>query len=175
MSPLPKKAWSEISTDFADLPSGEHLLVVINDYSKFPEVEIVSSTSAQQVIPKRDRIFSSFGVPDTVRTDNGPPFNSREFADFTNYLGFKHRKVTPWPQANGEVERYMKTLKKVYRRQELYKFLRNYRATPHTTTGVPPATLLLADLFTLVFQNQSYLNNNLMSNSVLAIMMRKRK
>ena len=152
MSPLPKKAWSEISIDFADLPSGDHLLVVIDDYSRFPEVEIVSSTSAQQVIPKLDRIFSSFGVPDIVRTDNGPPFNSREFADFANYLGFKHRKVTPrWPQANGEVERYMKTLKKVYRaaiaeskpwKQELYKFLRNYRATPHTTTGVPPATLL---------------------------------
>ena len=152
MSPLPKKAWSEISIDFADLPSGEHLLVVIDDYSRFPEVEIVSSTSAQQVIPKLDRIFTSFGVPDVVRTDNGPPFNSREFADFANYLGFKHRKVTPrWPQANGEVERYMKTLKKVYRsaiaenkswKQELYKYLRNYRATPHTTTGVPPATLL---------------------------------
>lgn len=152
MSPLPQKAWSELSIDFADLPSGDHLLVVMDDYSRFPEVEIVSSTSAQQVIPKLDRIFSSFGVPDIVRTDNGPPFNSREFADFADYLGFKHRRVTPrWPQANGEVERFMRTLKKAYRsaiaqnkswKQELYRFLRNYRATPHTTTGVPPATLL---------------------------------
>ena len=27
-------------------------------------------------------------------------------------------------------------------KQELYKFLRNYRATPHSTTGVPPAQAL---------------------------------
>merc|ERR1712002_1113381 len=56
-----------------------------------------------------------------------------------------------WPQANGEVERFMQSLKKVYRsaqieskswKQELYKLLRNYRATPHSTTGTPPATLL---------------------------------
>ena len=140
MSPLPKKAWSEVSVDFADLPSGEHLLVVVDDFSRFPEVEIVPSTSALHVIPKLDRIFSSYGVPEIVRTDNGPPFQSHAFADFAQYLGFTHRRVTPrWPQANGEVERFMKTLKKAYRtafaerkpwKQELYKFLRNYRVTP---------------------------------------------
>ena len=152
MSPLPKKAWSEVSVDFADLPSGEHLLVVVDDFSRFPEVEIVPSTSALHVIPKLDRIFSSYGVPEIVRTDNGPPFQSHAFADFAQYLGFTHRRVTPrWPQANGEVERFMKTLKKAYRtafaerkpwKQELYKFLRNYRVTPHATTQTPPATLL---------------------------------
>ncbi|XP_030850192.1 uncharacterized protein K02A2.6-like [Strongylocentrotus purpuratus] len=109
MSPLPKKPWSEISVDFADLPTGEHLLVVIDDYSRFPEVKLFP------LLPL-------------------------------------DKRVTPrWPQANGEVERFMKTLKKAYRsaiaenrswKQELYKFLRNYRATPHSTTGVPPATLL---------------------------------
>ena len=55
------------------------------------------------------------------------------------------------PQANGEVERFMHVLKKVIRtstaerkswKQELYTFLRNYRATPHSTTGVPPATAM---------------------------------
>ncbi|XP_041471843.1 uncharacterized protein K02A2.6-like [Lytechinus variegatus] len=152
MTELPQQPWTEVSVDFADLPSGDHMLVVIDDYSRFVEVEIVSSTAASQVIPKLDRIFSSFGVPTVVRTDNGPPFNGAEFNQFANYLGFRHRKVTPrWPQANGEVERFMKTLKKVYRcaiaerkcwKQEIYKFLRNYRATPHSTTGVPPATLL---------------------------------
>ena len=52
---------------------------------------------------------------------------------------------------DGEAERMMKTLKKVFRisrfahrsfDQELQKFLRNYRATPHSTTGEAPATLL---------------------------------
>ena len=51
------------------------------------------------------------------------------------------------PQGNGEVERFMRTLEKAIRtaqiegkpwKQELFTFLRNYRATPHTTTDVPP-------------------------------------
>ena len=74
------------------------------------------------------------------RPDNGPPFNSREFNDFSKHLGFAHRKVTPYClRANGEVERFMRKIKKVIKaavmvnknwRQEMYKFLRNYRAPP---------------------------------------------
>jgi hypothetical protein len=65
------------------------------------------------VIPKLDKLFATFGTPLVVRTDNEPPFNGDEFVKFSQVLGFKHRKVTPlWPRANGEVERFVKTLKK---------------------------------------------------------------
>ena len=83
-----------------------------------------------------------------VKSDNGPPFIGHEFAQFANYLGFKHRKVTPlWLEANGEVERFMKTFGKVLRttanwKQKMYQFLRNYHPTPHCTTGIAPATAL---------------------------------
>jgi hypothetical protein len=152
MSKLPNQPWEEISIDFKDLPTGEHLLVVIDDYSRFPVVEIVRSTSAKCVIPKLDTIFAAYGTPRVVRTDNGPPFNSSEFANFAKYIGFLHRKVTPlWPKANGEVERMMRNLKKLYRtatttqqnwKQALNQYLRNFRATPHSSTGIAPATLL---------------------------------
>ena len=51
------------------------------------------------------------------------------------------------PEANGEVERFMKTFGKVLRttahwKQDMYQFLRNYRATPHCNTGVAPATAM---------------------------------
>lgn len=76
----------------------------------------MTTTSAKAVTPKLDKIFSAFGIPMVVKSDNGPPFNSAEFASFAEYLGFKQRKVTPhWPQANGEVERFMKTIKKMLR------------------------------------------------------------
>ena len=52
--------------------------------------------------------------------------------------------MTPkWARANGEVERFVRTVKKVIKtaklehnnyKQELSKMLRNYRATPHSTT-----------------------------------------
>ncbi len=67
-------------------------------------------------------------------------------------MGCKHRKVTPyWPRANGEAERFMQNLAKVATtsqvegkcwKQELYKYLRNYRLAPHSSTGMPPATIM---------------------------------
>ena len=66
--------------------------------------------------------------------------------------GIQHRKVTPyWPQANAEVERFNQPLEKIIRaahiegknwRQELYKFLLTYRATPHAVTGIAPCQLM---------------------------------
>ena len=153
MTPLPKARWCEIAIDFVGpFPSGEVLLVVIDEFSRFPEVEILHSTTANAVIPKLDCIFSRQGIPKVVKSDNGPPFNSNEFANFASFLGFEHRKVTPyWPQANGEVERFMRTLGKAIRtahlekknwKQEMNAFLRQYRATPHSTTDVSPSEAL---------------------------------
>jgi len=152
MSPLPKGPWEEISIDFAHV-NGETLLIVTDDYSRYPIVVEVSSTAAHVVIPKLDKLFADFGIPYVVRSDNGPPFNSEEFARFANILGFNHRRITPyWSRANGEVERFIKTLRKAIRaakqekrnwKKELQQFLRNYRTTPHTTTGIPPGQAFL--------------------------------
>ena len=153
MSPLPPKPWHTLNMDFCGpLPTGEYLFVIIDAYSRFPEVEIVHSTSARAIIPKMDRIFATHGIPDTIRSDNGPPFTSNEIRDYMRENGINHRKITPlWPQANSEAENFMKPLTKAVRsanvegrqwKKDLYRFLLNYRATPHTTTGFAPAELL---------------------------------
>ena len=125
---------------------------LLDEYSRFPEVEIVKSLSAQTVIPIFDKVFSSMGIPENLKTDNGTPFQSSAFRNFANDLGFQHQRITPyWPEANGVTERFMRTIGKVCKcaqvdgkswKQELYRFLRNYRATPHTSTVRPPATVL---------------------------------
>jgi len=149
MTNLPSEPWKDVSVDMTGpFPSGDYMIVVIDDYSRYPEVEIVQSTSARAVIPKLDAIFARHGIPQNVKTDNGSPFNSKDFKDFAEYLGFHHRRVTPlWPEANGEVERFMRSLKKCVQtataerlnwKQELWKFLRQYRATPHCTTDISP-------------------------------------
>lgn len=153
MSELPSSPWEKVSVDFCGpFPSGDYLLVVIDEYSRYPEVEIVQSTSAKATIPKLDKMFATFGIPLEVKTDNGPPFQGSEFAEFAAYLGFRHRKITPlWPQANAEAERFMRTIQKAINathveqrpwKQTLYTFLRNYRATPHCSTGLAPADVL---------------------------------
>lgn len=153
MTPLPKSPWSELSIDFGGpFPSGESILVVIDDYSRYPEVEIMSTITAKATLPKLDAIFARHGVPDVLKSDNGPTFRSQYFKNYASFMGFQHRKVAPlWPQANGSVERMMGTLNKTINasqlegrnwKQDLNAFLLNYRATPHSTTGVSPAEAL---------------------------------
>ena len=89
---------------------------------------------------------------EVVKSDNGPPYSGKDFRQLATNLGFTHSKITRlWPRANGEVERFMQTVKKVLKTatveqkpwmEELLKFLRNYRATPHGSTDKAPATAL---------------------------------
>jgi len=67
-----------------------------------------------------DKIFASLGIPVSVSSGNGPPFNSQEFSDFSNYLGFLHERKTPLnPQANVDAEQLMRVLKKLYQIRKL--------------------------------------------------------
>ena len=89
MSVLAESPFDEVSVDFAHV-DGQTLLLVVDDYSRFPFVEPVSSMSASAVIPKLDQLFSTFEAPRVVKSDNGLPFNGEEFAKFVCVLGFKH-------------------------------------------------------------------------------------
>ncbi|CAB4022058.1 PREDICTED: uncharacterized protein K02A2.6-like [Paramuricea clavata] len=150
---MPDGPWQTVHVDFyGPLPTGEYLLVVVDRYSRFPEVEIVHSTRASTVIPKLDKIFAVHGIPTLLKSDNGPPFNGEEYQRYLTALGIKAIFSTPkWPQGNAEVERFMQPLGKSLKaakldgrpwKQELSRFLLHYRTTPHCTTGVPPSELL---------------------------------
>ena len=68
MTQMPKSQWEVLNIDFyGPLPIGEYLLVVIDRYSRFPEVEIVSSTKAPVIIPRLDKIFAVHGIPAILR------------------------------------------------------------------------------------------------------------
>ena len=155
MSPLPTEVFSELSCDFlGPLPGTEqYLCVIIDDYSQFPVVEVINSTSASAVISVLDKLFSFIEtIPTVIRTDNGQPFNGQDWVNFAEHMGFKHRRVTPiWPRGNGEAERFMRTVMKSVSiahvqgknwRHQLNIFLRDYRQTPHSSTGKPPGEIL---------------------------------
>lgn len=150
-SKLPERVWDELAVDFLGLPNGRELLVVIDEFSRFPIVEEVATTAAQHVTPRLDDMFAVLGIPSVLKSDNGPPFNGHLFAEFCERNGIRHRKTTPeHPQSNGLVESFMKVLGKAIRRavtqrtewrDEVRETLRAYRSTPHLTTGKAPAEL----------------------------------
>ena len=103
----PSGPWQDYAADvLGSLSSGENLLVVVDYYNRYFEVVILRSTTSTKVINSLQPIFARFGVPHTLKTDNGPHFISEEFKAFLVEKGIEHRTTPPlWPQANEEVER----------------------------------------------------------------------
>ena len=126
--------------------------LIVDEYSRYPVVEILKSVSANATIPVIDKVFSQFGIPKIVKTDNGSPFQSDHFQMFTENMGIMHRCITPrWPRANAQAESFNRPLMKAVKsahinkmswKQEINMFLRQYRFTPHTSTGFSPYKLL---------------------------------
>ena len=108
MTTMPPKPWQVVHSDFCGpFPSGDYLLVLMDEHSRFAEVEIIRSTSTTVTID---------GFPIEFVSDNGPPYNGNEFHNYLAENGIKHRNITPyWPQANAHVERFMRTIEKSVR------------------------------------------------------------
>ena len=114
---------------------------------------VIQRTDAKEITEKLVTLFATLGKPLQIISDNGPQFTSQVFKDFCKEWGIVHRLVTPYhPQSNGEVERFFRTVMKIVKiamakqenwRVALEKFLLSYRTTPHTTTNVSPAEMLL--------------------------------
>ena len=94
--------WEEVSVDlFGPLPDKKHVLVVQDVMSRFPAATIVPNTSAAPVVQALDKVYASYGQPERHRTDNGPPFNSEEFAQYSSSKGIEQVYSYPYhPQGN---------------------------------------------------------------------------
>lgn len=159
---LPENKLGLTSIDFSSrTPTGEYLLVTYYETGRLPEVKLSKSMTSDEAIRICERVFRQRGIPKVVKSDNGPAFKSAEFAAFARRMGFKHQKVTPLnPEANGACERFMKPINKAIRcaavektpwKNEVGKMLRNYKATPHSATGVSPNVYMTGnDEFNLI-------------------------
>ena len=152
-TPLPDRPWQWVHCDFKG-PIGKkyYLHTIIDQYSKFPIVEVCTSTSWDQMEPMLENALSLMGDVEKLTSDGGPPYDSREFAKFAKRRGFKHHICTPEnPQANGFVEVFQKVLVKMVHtavtekkdpRKVVHRYLASYRAAPHKTTGKSPYEML---------------------------------
>ena len=108
----PDAPWKRIHVDFAGPFPGKMFFIVVDAHSKWPEVIVMSSTTAQHTIEALRSIFSHFGLPEQLVSDNGPQFTSDEFAEFMKGNGIKHILCSPYhPSSNGLAERFVQTFK----------------------------------------------------------------
>ena len=107
---MPTKPWRDLSVDLmGPLSTGESLLVTVEYYSRWIEVDFVANTTSGSIIKCLEKHSTQHGIPETLRTDNGSNLVSHEMEEFLDELGIKHKRTIPlWPRANGGVERQKK-------------------------------------------------------------------
>lgn len=85
---MPDKPWDHIACDLmGPLPNGESVLVLVDYYSRYFEVAFLRSTAVSKIIEVVETAFCRWGIPLSIRTDNGPQFISGEFQDFLRKYG----------------------------------------------------------------------------------------
>ena len=152
--PIPDSPWSRLHIDFAGPVNGQHYLIVVDAFSKWPEVCPVERTTSTVTISKLRSVFSRFGMPHTIVSDNGTAFTSAEFSEFCDQNGIQHIRSPPFhPQSNGQVERFVDTFKRSLLKLQgegttpeiLETFLLCYRSTanPSAPNGKSPSELLM--------------------------------
>ncbi|XP_041350801.1 uncharacterized protein K02A2.6-like [Gigantopelta aegis] len=141
-SSVPDFPWQKVGMDLFDW-RGKQYLLVVDYFSRNIELAYLqASTSSETLIVHCKSIFARHGIPEVVQSDNGPQFATQKFSRFATEYGFTHEASSPhYPQANGEAERAVQTVKNfLLKAEDPYLALLNYRATP-LQCGFSPAEM----------------------------------
>ena len=86
--------------------NGQDFLLTVDYYSRYWEIERLYETQSVNIIKKLKMMFSRHGIPQMVRSDNGPQFISTEFKKFAKLQElFKRFEDYCLPKRNLVVER----------------------------------------------------------------------
>ena len=147
------RPWERLHIDFCGPCFGAMWLVVICAHSKWLEVIRMNSIKSGPVIKELRALFSRFGLPKIIVSDNGPQLVSLEMNTFMTRNGINHVLIPSYhPASNGQAESLVGKFKSAMKRMclknpdvasNLESWLMNYRNTPHSVTGIEPAVAML--------------------------------
>ena len=158
-SPWPKVdyPWAQIHMDYA----GQYYLIVVDSFSKWPEVFRCKSPTTNFTIKTLNKLFAWFGVVDCLVSNNGTQFTSGNLKEFMEDFQEDHITTPTYhPRSNGQAERFVDTLKRALKKAKdtpsgkaLQQFLQVYRITPNenTPSQMSPAEVMFARKIQPVF------------------------
>ena len=95
----------------------KYLLVIIDEYSRFPFVFSCRDMTTSTVVECLDKLFTLCGTPGFIHSDNGPAFISHEFTSYLLQRGISSSKSSIYrPSGNGQAKR---TVQMVWKSNEL--------------------------------------------------------
>ena len=151
----PSGPWERIHIDYAGAFMGYMWLLIVDAYSKWLEVcrMSIGATKSKDTIKALREVFCRNGLPQVIVSDNGPQFVSDEMATFMRKNGIHHVPTPTYhPASNGQAESLVGKFKSAMKKMRysnpditlnLQNWLMSYRNTPHSTTGVEPAVLMM--------------------------------
>ena len=150
---IPGKPWSEVQMDTLELGADRGglyhcVLVVVDTFTKWVEVEPLKHHDASSVAKAFVRISTKRGPPDVVRLDNGSEFANAIVESLFQKFGVRVRTgAVRHPQSQGAAERTNRTLLTIMRKtmeessswkEDLDMILYYYRIRPHSSTKLSP-------------------------------------
>ncbi|XP_021340553.1 uncharacterized protein K02A2.6-like [Mizuhopecten yessoensis] len=145
---VPDRPWQKLGMDLFQFGCKDYL-VIVDYYSKFPEICMLENKTASNVILHLKSVLARNGIPEVIMSDN-MPFSSRTFREFARKWDIELVTSSPtYAQSNGLSERMVQTIKNFLRTAEEdnsdpYIALLEYRNTPLAGTDYSPAQLLMS-------------------------------
>ena len=146
--PVPERPWQKVGVDIFTFQRKDYLLVV-DYYSKYPEIAHLPDKTASTVVLQLKEIFARHGIPEEMTSDN-MPFSSRKMSEFAEEWKFSQSTSSPhYAQSNGQAERAIQTVKNMLRKAneagtDPYVALLQYRNTPVAGCDYSPAQMLFS-------------------------------
>ena len=89
-------------------------MIIVDAFSKWPEIIQMATTTAEITVYIKilHSLFSRYGLPRAIATDNEPQFTSSIFEAFCKNNGICHKRSVPYhPSTNVEAERFVQSFK----------------------------------------------------------------
>ena len=125
----PSALWERVHIDFREW-NKNNLLVLVDAFSKWPEMKLMSSTTTQKTIEALNDIFSTHGFPAILVSDNRPQFTSSEFEDYLQGNIITHYKSPPYHPASNELAQNMVENVKYHLKKEALRLTLNIVSLP---------------------------------------------
>ena len=144
---IPVNPWSKLACDIFYF-EGDSYIHIVDYTSRFPIIWKLSSMIGKAIAHRMQAIFAEYRWPDTLVTDIGPCYTSKEFQMLMQSMSVNHITSSPhYPQSNGLVEKFVGIFKNLFHKakeegQSPYTALMVYRNTLLNGTLQSPMQIL---------------------------------